>query len=159
MQPQSNEVTRLLLDSSSGNKAALDQLMPIVYNELHRLASGYLRGERRDHTLEPTALIHEAYQRLVDDTLPQWQSRAHFFGVAARAMRQILVGHARRHHALKPGGDEQKVPLDEAMSYSHERPAAVVALDEALTALAQLDERKARLVELRYIGGLSVEEA
>ena len=156
--PTTSEVTRLLEDSRGGSKAALDRLMPIIYNELHKLARGYLRSERPGHTLQPTALIHELYQRLVDHSVPQWQNRAHFFGVAARAMRQILVEHARRHHALKRGGDEAKVPLEEAAARSQERPAALVALDEALTQLARFDERKSLVVELRYIGGLSVEE-
>jgi RNA polymerase sigma factor (TIGR02999 family) len=152
------EVTHLLFEWSKGNSAALDQLMPVVYQELHKIASSYLRRERLDHTLQPTALINEAYLRLIDQNLPEWQSRAHFFGVAARLMRQILVEHARRHQAAKRGGQEQKVSLDEVVLFSKDRSADLVALDDALTALAAFDERKARVIELRYFGGLSVEE-
>src|SRR5215210_9056930 len=113
--PQSNHVTQLLLDWSQGDRAALDQLMPLVYQELRKLASSYLRSERPDHTLQPTALIHEAYLRMVGSDMPQWQSRSHFFGVAARLMRQILVEHARTRHAAKRGGsDRQKISLDDA---------------------------------------------
>jgi len=154
---QPHEVTQLLLDWSRGNKEALDRLMPLVYHELHKLAGGYLKGERPGHTLQPTALIHEAYLRLIDQSLPQWQSRAHFFGVAARAMRQILVDHARKRHAQKRGGGVN-VPLDEAVLMSRERPADLVAIDDALKALAAVDEQKARIIELRYFAGMSVEE-
>jgi RNA polymerase sigma factor (TIGR02999 family) len=153
-----NEVTHLLFKWSQGNNEALDQLMPIVYQELHQIALSYLRRERPDHTLQPTALINEAYMRLIDQSLPQWQSRTHFFGVAARLMRQILVEHARRHHAAKRGGQDQKISLEETVQFSKERSAEMVSLDDALTALAAFDERKARVIELRYFGGLSIEE-
>ena len=132
--------------------------MPLIYQELKQLARGYLRGERPDHTLQPTALIHEAYIRLADQSLPQWQNRAHFYGIAARVMRQILVDHARRHQASKRGSDHQKVPLDEAIVFTEDRAADVIALDDALKELAAFDDRKCRVIELRFFGGLSLEE-
>src|SRR5918999_3458460 len=153
-----NQVTQLLIDWSRGNKAALDQLVPLVYSELRRLASGYLKSERSDHTLQPTALIHEAYLRLIDQNMPEWESRAHFFGVAARLMRQILVDYARKHTAAKRGGGEHDLSIEEAAIFSPQRAANLVALDEALQELAQFDPRKSRIIELRYFGGLSVEE-
>lgn len=157
--PKQNPVTRLLMDWQHGDKAALDQLMPLVYQELRRLASRYLKSERSDHTLQPTALIHEAYLRLVEQNMPEWQSRAHFFGVAARLMRQILVDHARSRGAFRRGGDRNKIPLDDAPPiFSQEQTAELLAFDEALTKLATFDERKARVVEMRSFGGLSVEE-
>ena len=154
----SKHITELLLDLSRGNKAALDQLTPLVYQELRQLANSYLRRERSDHTLQPTALIHEAYLRLIDQSMPEWQSRAHFFGVAAQLMRQILVDHARGHKAAKRGGGGKKVTLDEAVIFSEERAADLVALDDALNELAKFDERKCRVIELRFFGGLSIEE-
>lgn len=155
--PDASAVTSLLIDWQRGDKAALDRLMPVVYHQLHKLAAGYLGHERHDHTLQPTALIHEAYLRLVDQDLPQWQSRAHFFGVAARLMRQILVDHARSQKASKRFGGKQKLSLDDAPPvYTHEDAASLVTLDEALTKLARLDERKARVVEMRAFGGMSV---
>lgn len=157
--PQSNQVTQLLLDWSRGDKAALDELMPLVYQELRKLASGYLRSERPDHTLQPTALIHEAYLRMIGKDIPQWQSRAHFFGVAARLMRQILVDHARTHHAAKRGGDQQKISLDDAPQVFAQADAAeLLALDDALTKLAAFDERRSRILEMRSFGGMGVEE-
>lgn len=156
--PPSHEVTRLLLNWSKGDRASLDQLMPVVYRELRKLAASYLRGERPGHTLQPTALINEAYLRLIDQTFPEWQDRKHFYGVAAQLMRQILVEHARSHGAAKRGGGVQNLALDEALDYSRERASELVELDGALTELAALDERKARIIELRYFGGLSVEE-
>ncbi len=156
--PPASEVTRLLMDWRAGREEALDQLMPLIYQELKQLARGYLRGERPDHTLQPTALIHEAYMRLADQRLPQWQNRAHFYGIAARVMRQILVDHARRHHASKRGSEQQRVPLDEAIVFTEDRAADVVALDDALKELATFDERKCRVIELRFFGGLSLEE-
>lgn len=155
---QPSPVTQLLIDWSRGNKAALDQLLPVVYQELRRLASGYLRRERPDHTLQPTALIHEAYLRLVDQDLPQWEGRAHFFGVAARLMRQILVDHARGRAAARRGGDQQKLPLDAVPLFSDQQTAELLTLDEALTKLAEFDERKCRIIEMRAFGGMSVEE-
>ena len=157
--PQSNQVTQLLLDWSRGNGAALDELMPLVYQELRKLARAYLRSERPDHTLQPTALIHEAYLRMVGKDMPQWQSRAHFFGVAARLMRQILVEHARTRHAAKRGGDQQKISLDDAPQVFAQTDAAeLLALDDALTKLAAFDERRSRILEMRSFGGMSVEE-
>lgn len=157
--PGSNQVTRLLIDWQRGDKAALDELMPFVYHQLRKLAAGYLGKERRDHTLQPTALIHEAYLRLVDQDLPRWQNRAHFFGVAARLMRQILVDHARSQKAAKRLGARQKISLDDAPPvFTHEDTARLLTLDDALTKLATLDERKARVVEMRAFGGMSVED-
>jgi RNA polymerase sigma factor (TIGR02999 family) len=156
--PSPHEVTQLLLDWRNGDKAALDKLTPLVYNELRRLANHYLRGERKDHTLQGTALVHEAYIRLIGQDNFEWQNRAHFFGVAARLMRQILVDHARKHRAIKRGSGEREVSLEEAAIFSTERASSLVALDDALESLAEFDERKSRLVELRYFGGLSIEE-
>ena len=152
------EVTQLLVAWGKGNKEALDLLTPLVYRELHKLAESYLRRERDAATLQPTALVHEAYLRLVAQDLPDWESRAHFFGVAAHLMRQILVDHARKHRSEKRGGGAANVPLNEALSLAPEHPAAVIALDDALTSLAAVDERKCRVIELRFFGGLSVEE-
>jgi RNA polymerase sigma factor (TIGR02999 family) len=132
--------------------------MPVVYQELRKIAAGYLKRERPEHTLQPTALIHEAYLRLMGGDLPSWQSRAHFYGVAARVMRQILVEHARGHAAAKRGGGARKVALDDATLFSPARSADLVALDDALVALSAFDERKGRVIELRFFGGLSLEE-
>lgn len=158
MRTPPSEITQLLRKWSEGDRASLDQLMPIVYQELRKLANNYLRGERSDHTLQPTALINEAYIRLVKQDFPEWQSRKHFFGVAAQLMRQILVEHARARATARRGDGAQKLSLDEAPVFSQERAADLVALDDALTALARFDERKVRIVELRYFGGFSVEE-
>ncbi len=157
--PPPNEITQLLLRWSRGDRAALDQLMPVVYEELHKLAHSYLRRERADHTLRPTALVNEAYLRLVkqQDALV-WENRQHFFGVAAYLMRQILVQHARVHTAAKRGGGTLNLSLEDALTYSDENAAEMVALDDALLALAKFDERKARIIELRYFGGLSLAE-
>lgn len=154
----SHEVTRLLHDWRGGDRAALEKLTPLVYDELRRLASHYLRGERRDHTLQGTALVHEAFIRLVGQSELEWQSRAHFFGIAARLMRQILVDHARKHTAAKRGGGEPQLSIEEAAVFSPQRAANLVALDDALQELARFDPRKSRIVELRYFGGLSIEE-
>ena len=153
-----HEVTRLLIRLTEGDHAVLDALLPAVYDELRRLASNYLRRERQGHTLQPTALVHEAYIRLVDQTRVEWQNRAHFFGVAAQMMRRILVDHARGQAAEKRGGDVQKISLDENIDVSALRASELVALDEALERLAAIDPQKGRLVELRFFGGLSVEE-
>jgi RNA polymerase sigma factor (TIGR02999 family) len=153
-----SEVTRLLKAWGSGNTAALDQLMPIVYDELRNIAARYLRRERPDHTLQPTALVNEAYLRLIDQKQVEWQNRAHFMGVAAQMMRRILVDHAKNINRAKRGGGARKVSLDEAVALSEVRTDGLVELDAALTALAALDERKSRIVELRYFGGLSVQE-
>jgi RNA polymerase sigma factor (TIGR02999 family) len=157
MQTPLNEITQMLRKWSEGDRAALDQLMPVVHQELRKLADSYLRSERPDHTLQPTALINEAYLRLVKQDFPEWQSRKHFYGVAAQLMRQILVEHARARGAAKRDGG-LKLSLDEAPTFSQDQATHLVALDDALTALAKFDERKARVVELRYFGGYSVEE-
>ena len=154
-----NNVTQLLVELTDGNTQVLELLLPIVYNELRSLANNYLRRERADHTLQPTALVHEAYLKLVDQKNVQWQNRAHFFGVAANIMRRILVDRARERGYQKRGGGTVAVSLDEALTVSADEQAAeLVALDEALKELAAFDERKSRVVELRYFGGLSVEE-
>jgi RNA polymerase sigma-70 factor, ECF subfamily len=152
-----HDVTQLLSDLRNGDESAAPRLMPLVYGELRRLAGHYMSRERSDHTLQPTALVHEAYLRLVDQN-SEWQNRAHFFGVAAQLMRQILVDHARTHRAAKRGGGQQKVPLDEALVFSEEKSAELLALNEALERLAKFDARQARVVELRFFAGLSVEE-
>jgi RNA polymerase sigma factor (TIGR02999 family) len=152
------DVTGLLQDWRGGDEAALEKLTRLVYDELRRLANRYLRGERRNHTLQGTALVHEAYMRLVGYTELEWQNRAHFFGVAARIMRQILIDHARKHQSDKRGGGRENLPLDEAAVFSTERPESLVALDDALEALAEVDPQKSRVIELRYFGGLGIEE-
>ena len=154
-----NDVTRLLGELRSGNEDAVAKLVPLLYRELRRMAGAYLSSERRDHTLQPTALVHEAYLRLVDQRNVQWQNRQHFFGVAAQVMRRILVDHARGHEAVKRGGAVAKVSLEEVAVVSKERSAELLALDEALTRLAAFDPQQARIIELRFFGGLTVEEA
>ncbi|HEV7890039.1 MAG TPA: sigma-70 family RNA polymerase sigma factor [Pyrinomonadaceae bacterium] len=156
--PSQQDVTRLLVRLTEGDRGVLDDLLPVVYGELRKLASSYLRRERVGHTLQPTALVHEAYMRLVDQTQVQWQNRAHFFGVAAQMMRRILVDHARAHEAEKRGGEFQKLSLDENIDVSGERDVNLVALDDALNLLAEIDPQKMKIVELRFFGGLSVEE-
>ena len=151
-----HNVTALLARWAKGDQQALDDLTPIVYKELRLLAAGYLRKERHGHTLQPTALVNEAYLRLVDQQSPNWQDRSHFFGVAARLMRQILVDHARRKKADKRA--VHHVPLEEAVVFQPERAPQLLALDLGLRALEKLDERKCKAVELRYFGGLLVEE-
>lgn len=152
------DVTQLLLAWGEGDRAALDTLVPLVYQELRRLARHYMRGECAGHTLQTTALVNEAYVRLIDASRVPWQSRAHFFGVSAKLMRQILVDAARARGSLKRGGDVERVPLDDGLDVVAERGDDLVALDEALTALAAMDPRKGQVVELRHFGGLSVEE-
>ncbi len=157
--PPPQDVTQLLIDWSDGNREALDKLLPLVYQELRRLADRYLRRERSDHTLQATALVHEAYLKLIDQRNVHWQNRAHFFGVAAQAMRRILVDHARAHQSAKRGSGGLKLSIDEGLEVSEEQPAAdMVALDDALNALAEIDPQKSRIVELRFFGGLSIEE-
>jgi RNA polymerase sigma-70 factor (ECF subfamily) len=158
MRVSTEEVTQLLVAWSKGDKAALDQLMPLVYRELHRLARRHLGRENTGHTLQTTALVNEAYLRLVGQKESQWQNRAHFFAIAAQMMRRILVDYARSRHYAKRGGGAPKVSFDEIMVVSGRRAADVVALDEALTTLGELDQRKSRMVELRFFGGLSIEE-
>jgi len=155
---QASDVTLLLLDIKNGDPRAIEALIPIVYDELRRLAAHYLRDERAAMTLQPTALVHEAYMRLVAQNMPDWECRSHFFGVAAHLMRQILVDHARRHRSQKRGSGAAAVPLEDVVAFAPSRSDEVVALDEALTALAAVDERKCRVIELRFFGGLSVEE-
>ncbi|MCX6551428.1 MAG: sigma-70 family RNA polymerase sigma factor [Acidobacteria bacterium] len=156
--PAARDVTELLLAWGGGDEAALDALVPLVYAELHRLARLYMRRERHGHTLQTTALVNEAYVRLIDASRVRWQNRSHFFAVSARLMRQILVDAARAHGSLKRGGDVARVPLDDDLAVSLERGDDLVAIDEALTALSAMDPRKAQVVELRYFGGLTVEE-
>lgn len=158
MNPPEKDVTQLLLDWSSGKREAMDDLLPLVYKELRQLADRYLRRERSDHTLQATALVHEAYLKLIDQRNVQWQNRAHFFGVAAQAMRRILVDHARNHQAAKRGSGGQKISLDEGLMVTDERAHELVALDDALNELAEFDEQKGRIVELRFFGGLTIEE-
>jgi RNA polymerase sigma-70 factor, ECF subfamily len=156
--PSPQEVTQLLLAWSQGDQSALDQLIPMVHAELHRLAHRCMDRERVGHTLQTTALVNEAYLRLIDSSQVRWQNRAHFFAVAAQLMRRILVDFARSRHNLKRGGAAQRVSLDEALLLPQEPDPDLIALDEALNALAALDPRQARAVELRFFGGLSVEE-
>ncbi len=143
---------------SNGNESAVDDLLPLIYGELKRLAASYLRRERSDHTLQPTALVNEAYIKLVDIKQVSWQNRAHFIGVAANQMRRILVDHARQHNALKRGGEFHILTLNEEIDKADEQSAELVALDDALTELAKMDPIKAKIVELRYFGGLTTEE-
>lgn len=154
----SSQVTELLVRWRGGDHAALDALMPLVYDELRRLAQHYLQSERRDHTLQSTALVHEAYARLVGQDLPELQNRAHFFAVAAHLMRQVLVDYARTRRAAKRGGDACKVTLEDAASRAHRVDVDVVALDDALKGLAKIDPQQSRVVELRFFAGLSIED-
>jgi RNA polymerase sigma factor (TIGR02999 family) len=152
------DVTMLLRDVSSGSQSALEKLVPVVYEELRRLAASYLRQERSDHTLQATALVHEAYLRLVDQRNTNWKNRNHFFGVAAHLMRRVLLIHARDRRAAKRGGAAQKISLDETAIFSSAQADEFVYLDELLNRLFALDERQAKVVELRYFAGLSIEE-
>lgn len=156
--PPCQNVTRLLLDWSGGNRQALDQLMPLVYDELRRLADLYLSRERVDHTLQGTALVHEAYMRLVDQNRVKWQNRAHFFGVAAQMLRRILVDHARAHKTAKRGGNALTLALDEALATPEQKDLDLVALDDSLEALARIDPQQSKVVELRFFSGLSIED-
>lgn len=156
--PAPQDITMLLGKAAGGERGAFDALLPAVYEELHLLAERHLRRERPDHTLQTTALVHEAYLKMVDQREARWQNRAHFFAVAAMAMRRILVNHAKSARRIKRGGGRGRVPLDEAAVVAPEADVDLVALDEALTRLAAFDERKSRIVELRFFGGMSVEE-
>ena len=156
--PPPEEVTALLEAWRQGDRHALDRLVPQVYSELRRIADRTLRGERAGHTLQPTALVHEAYLKLTGAERPRWNGRIHFFAVAAQLMRRVLVDHARARAAAKRGGDALFVPFDEGHDGAVERAAELIALDDALSALAALDPRKARILELHHFGGLSVEE-
>jgi RNA polymerase sigma factor (TIGR02999 family) len=155
----SKNVTQLLADWRGGDNQALEELMPLVYQELHRLADYYLRRERQGHTLQATALINEAYMKIIDQHSVNWQNRAHFFGVAAQMMRRILVDHARSHLYAKRGGGAQKLTIDEAIGVpQQERDLELVALDDALNRLAEIDPQQCRIIELRFFGGLTIEE-
>jgi len=152
------DVTALLSELVGGNHDAVEKLVPLVYHELKRLARSYMRRERNDHTLQATALVHEAYLKLVEQRSVDWQSRAHFFGIAAQVMRRILIDHARGHLRDKRGGGVRPVPLEENLAFAPGQSLELIRLDQALDRLAKLDQRQSRIVELRYFGGLSVEE-
>jgi len=156
---QTHDITQWLIDWSKGDRAALDKLLPVVEHELRRLAHHYMSRERAGHTLQTTALVNEAFVRLVHRQNVQWQNRAHFFGIAAHLMRTILVDHARSHACAKRGGGAEKLELNEALVVSQQKAAEVIALDDALQQLALLDPQQSRIVELRFFGGLTVEEA
>lgn len=159
--PQSDsteQVTRLLVELNNGNHAAIESLMPLVYDELRRIATRHLNRERLDHTLQPTALVHEAYMRLVDQRTPHWQNRLHFMSVAATMMRRVLIDHAKARHRVRRGGNQQRVLLEDNLAGTDNRVLEVLAIDEALEKLTALDAQQARVVELRFFGGLSVEE-
>ncbi len=158
-QTSAQDLTQMLIQLSEGRAQVVDDILPLIYDELRRLAGNYLRRERSDHTLQPTALVHEAYLKLIDQTQVKWQNRAHFFGIAANIMRRILVDYARQHRADKRGGAAEKLPLEEEiLIVSEGKSAELLALDEAMENLAKIDEQKSKIVELRYFGGLSVEE-
>ena len=155
----SDGITKLLIDWSQGDQAALEKLMPLVYDELRRLASNYLRRERAGHTLQPTALVNEAYLKLVDQRHARWQNRAHFFGISAQLMRRILVDHARQHQAAKRGGSQQqRLSITSAERVVKQPEIDLLALNEALDELALIDPQQAQIVELKFFGGLSIEE-
>ena len=152
-------ITQLLIDWGKGDPAALERLMPLVYSELRRLASNYLRRERAEHTLQPTALVNEAYLKLVDQRNAGWQNRAHFFGIAAQLMRRILVDHARQRQAVKRGGlDQQRLSITSAEAVVKQPEIDLLALNEALDELARMDQQQGRIVELKFFAGLSIEE-
>jgi RNA polymerase sigma factor (TIGR02999 family) len=158
MDPGREDVTVLLAELAKGNEEAASRLIPLVYTELRRLAGSYMRRERGDHTLQATALVHEAYLKLVEQRSVDWQSRAHFFGIAAQVMRRILVDHARGHLRKKRGGGQRSVPIDEALVFAPEQSLELVKLDQALERLTKLDPRQGKIVELRFFGGLTVEQ-
>ncbi|PYS24154.1 MAG: RNA polymerase subunit sigma-70 [Acidobacteria bacterium] len=158
MTPAPENVTKLLVAWGNGDEAARDELLPLVYQELHRLAHHYMNRERPGHTLQTSALVNEAFVRLIDQKEVRWQNRAHFFGIAAQMMRRILVDYARSRHYAKRGGSAQQVSLNEALIVTEERTAEVLALDDALKGLAEFDPRKSQIVELRFFGGLSIAE-
>lgn len=158
MQNNQQNITQLLNDLSQGNNVAIEKLLPLVYDELRKISSKYLRDEYRQHTLQTTELVHEAYLKLIGNQQISWQSRAHFFGVAARTMRQILVDYARKRNAVKRGSGERKLTLDDAPLLSDASDEKILALDEALKKLEAIEERSSRIVELRYFSGLTIEE-
>lgn len=153
------DVTTLLIRMRQGDRAAEEQVVPLIYSTLHRLAANCMRRERADHTLQPTALVHETYLRLLGHGPHEWKCRSHFFAVAAQTMRRLLVDHARAHLAGKRGGLQKRIELDERLLYAEDHPAELIAMEEALQRLAAIDERQAHVVELRFFGGLSVQEA
>jgi RNA polymerase sigma factor (TIGR02999 family) len=157
MLPQ-HQVTNYLREYRSGNREVLDELFPLVYEELRKLAANRLRGERDDHTLQPTALVHEAYLRLIEQHTQNWQNRAHFFGLAAEMMRRILINHANNRNAEKRFGNRTRIALDELVTFSEQRDVNLIQLDEVLKELAGFDEKQARIVELKFFGGLTNEE-
>lgn len=154
----SQGATQLLIELSNGKRDVVDELLPIIYDELKRIAANYLRKERSDHTLQPTALVNEAYVKMIDITQVSWQNKAHFLGVAANQMRRILIDHARHHNAQKRGGEFHILTLNEEIDKADEQSAELIALDDALNELAKMDPTKAKIVELRYFGGLSTDE-
>jgi RNA polymerase sigma factor (TIGR02999 family) len=156
--PTRSELTGLLKEWRGGRREALDRLMPVVHDELRRLARSHMRRERRDHTLQLTGLVNEAYLRLIEQQHVDWQDRGHFFGIASQCMRRVLVDYARQRHAEKRGGNQVIVSFDESLDAAQERGIDVIALDDALTSLAALDSRQAKIVELRYFGGLTIAE-
>ena len=156
---ETGPVTHILQEFAAGDKTALDRLMPLVYPELRRLADGYLRRERPGHTLQPTALVHEAYVKLISQDQPDYRSRAHFLGVAAHVMRQILIEHARARNAAKRGGGHANYSLEQGFDAAVERPSVMIAIDDALQALDRKDPKKGKLIELRFFGGLTAEES
>jgi RNA polymerase sigma factor (TIGR02999 family) len=158
MESTREDVTVLLAQLTNGNKDAASRLIPLVYAELKRLAGSYMRRERADHTLQATALVHEAYLKLVEQRSVDWQSRAHFFGIAAQVMRRLLVDHARGHLREKRGGGQDVVPLDEALVFVPEKSLELAKLDDSLKRLTKIDPRQGQIVELRFFGGLTVEE-
>jgi RNA polymerase sigma factor (TIGR02999 family) len=157
-QANKHAVTQLLSDLQGGRSSAADELLPLVYQELRRIAAAYMRRERPNHTLQATALVHEAFLQLVDQTRVDWKNRAHFFGVAAQLMRRILVEHARTRGAQKRGGSAAKLSLEEAINYFPQKDLTLLALDDSLKELEKLDARQSRIVELRFFGGLTTEE-
>ncbi len=152
------DITQLLLEWSDGDRESMERLVPLVYNELRRIASRYLTGERSDHSLQPSDVVHEAYFRLVDQNAVRWRNRGHFFAIAAQTMRRILVDHARMHKYAKRGGGKPRLSIDLVGEPAIERPSDLVALDDALTSLSDFDPAKARIVERRFFGGLSIDE-
>jgi RNA polymerase sigma-70 factor, ECF subfamily len=156
--PSGGDATILLAELKKGDKEAASKLIPIVYDELRRLADSYMRHERSDHTLQATALVHEAYLKLIEQRSVHWQSRAHFFGIAAQVMRRILLDHARGHLREKRGGGERTLPIEEALVFAPEQSLDLVKLDQALERLTKLDPRQGKIVELRFFGGLTVEQ-
>lgn len=158
MSERAGEITRLLGQLHSGNESAAAELVPLIYAELHQLAASCMRRERPGHTLQATALVHEAYIRLLGQREVDWQNRSHFFGIAAQVMRRILLDYARKHHAAKRGGPREKVRIDEALLVSDDQLEAVLAIDESLSRLEKIDPRQSRVVELRFFAGLNVEQ-